>query len=265
MSKLVVVKGGGDLATGVAHRLFCSGFSLIVTELPCPTVVRRTVAFAQAVFSGSCAVEGVTAVKTNISDAEKVIAASKIPVIIDEAGECIKQYRPWAAVDAIIAKRNTGTYMNDAELVIALGPGFIAGVDVHAVIETMRGHELGRVIIDGTAIPDTGIPGEIGGHTAERLLRSPCEGVFQEVCSIGDTVSSGQIVGHVSGQPVRTGISGVLRGLINNGSKVHYKMKIGDVDPRCIKAQCYIISDKARAVGGGVLEALLWLGKGLRT
>lgn len=264
MGRLVVIKGGGDLATGVAHRLFRSGFSLIITELAQPTVVRRTVAFAQAVFSGSCVVEGVTAVKTNIAEVEQVIAAKQIPVIIiDETSECIKKCRPLAVVDAILAKRNTGTYKHDAGLVIALGPGFTAGVDVDAVIETMRGHALGRVIVDGAAASDTGVPGEIGGYTTERLLRSPCAGILRGICSIGETVSLGQIVAEVSGRPVRAKISGVLRGLINDGSNVQAKMKIGDIDPRCIRSQCYTISDKARAIGGGVLEALLWLGKGL--
>lgn len=260
MKKLVIIKGGGDLATGVASRLHRSSFAIIMTELPQPTVVRRTVAFAQAVYSGEHIVEGVKAVKANISEAPIILAAGEIPIVTAQTEACLKKYQPYALIDATIAKRNTGTSIKDASLVIGLGPGFTAGYDVHAVIETMRGHELGRVITSGATIANTGIPGEIGGYTTERLLRAPCAGAFRSVNEIGDMIVAGQVVAYVAKKPVIAAINGVLRGLINNGCVVHQGMKIGDIDPRCKKEQCITISDKARAVAGGVLEALLWLG-----
>ncbi len=256
-SQLVVIKGAGDLATGVAHRLFRSGFPLVMTELPQPTAIRRPVAFASAVFDGQVTVEGVTAVGTELEGAAAVAGSGRIAVVVDPLGEAVRLLRPWAVVDAVMAKRNTGTSMTDAPVVVAIGPGFTAGVDAHYVIETARGHYLGRVIAQGGALPDTGVPGEVGGRSGERLLRAPGDGVFRAAKAIGDSVATGEAVGDVAGLPVRTATAGVLRGLIHDGLAVVSGRKIGDVDPRGRREYCFTISDKARAVGGGVLEALL--------
>jgi xanthine dehydrogenase accessory factor len=257
MKRLVMIKGAGDMATGIAHRLFRSGFTIVMTELPQPTAIRRTVAFAEAVFSRSSTVEGVTAVRVEAKDAGRAVAEGRVAVIVDPAGSALAQLNPWAMVDAVLAKKNTGTTIDDAPVVIGVGPGFTAGVDVHAVIETMRGHYLGRVIDEGTAAANTGIPGAIGGYTLERIIRAPGKGVFAAVRAIGDTVTAGEIVGYVDSLPVRVVISGVLRGFLHEQLPVEQGMKIGDVDPRCERRHCFSISDKARAVGGGVLEALL--------
>ena len=256
-NRLVIVKGGGDLATGVAHRLFRSGFDVLVTEIAQPTVIRRTVAFASAVFSGAAEVEGVTAVHAIPRDIGRCLRRGKIPVLVDPGCSIAGSLKPWGLVDAVMAKKNTGTSLNDATVVIGAGPGFTAGVDVHRVVETMRGHDLGRVILSGSAQPDTGVPGEIGGYGRERLVTAPCDGIFTASADIGDSLSAGEVLGSVDGVPVRAGIGGVLRGMLHSGLPVRKNMKIGDVDPRGVKDYCRTISDKARAVGGGVLEALL--------
>lgn len=259
MQQLVIIKGAGDLASGIAHRLSRSGFRVVMTELPQPTVIRRTAAFAQAVFSGQAVVEGVAAVRVELAEALATAEAGRIAVVVDPEGRAVKHLRPWAVVDAILAKRNTGTSITDASVVIGVGPGFSAGEDVHLVVETMRGHYLGRVIEKGAAIPNTGEPGEIGGQTTLRILRAPCPGVFRAVASIADIVSSGDVVGYVEKEPVKAAISGVLRGLLQDGLTVSTGMKIGDIDPRSVPEHCFSISDKARAIGGGVLEGLLFM------
>lgn len=258
MNRLIVIKGAGDIATGIAHRLYRSGFPVVTTELSQPTVIRRTVAFAEAVYTGNIVVEEVTAVKTSMEGALEVVEEGKIPVVVDPTGAVIKKINPWAVVDAILAKKNTGTEITDAPVVVGVGPGFTAGVDVHMVIETMRGHYLGRVIHAGDAIPNTGLPGEIAGYTKERVLRAPCDGIFQAQQKIGAVVSAGQVVARVNQQPVVAAISGVLRGILHDGLTVETGMKIGDIDPRCQPEHCFTISDKAKAIGGGVLEALLY-------
>ncbi|WP_094603709.1 hypothetical protein SPSIL_038070 [Sporomusa silvacetica DSM 10669] len=260
MDRLIVIKGAGDLATGIAHRLFRSGFQIIMTELAQPTVIRRTVSFAEAVFNGVAVVEGVTAVKTEINKAVQIVNEGKIAVVIDESATVVELCKPWGVVDAILAKRNLGTQLGDAPVVIGVGPGFTAGVDVHAVVETKRGHYLGQVITHGQALPDTGIPGEIDGYTQERILRAPGKGIFQSLCRITQQVEAGEIVAQVNGLPVRATISGVLRGLLRDGLTVTPGLKVGDIDPRCVPEHCYAISDKARSVGGGVMEALFMLG-----
>ena len=261
MKKLVLVKGGGDLASGIVHRLFRCGFAVVISELPQPTVIRRTVAFAQAVYEGRCTVEGVEAVLSSAAEATAVAARGIIPVVVDAEGALWRTLRPWALVDATLAKRNTGTYKEQAELVIGVGPGFTAQQDVHAVVETNRGHDLGRVIMEGAAAPNTGVPGAIGGYTQERVLRAPAAGLFRCVRTIGDTVCAGETVAYAGEAPVCTQIAGVLRGLLREGLLVDAGMKVADVDPRCRQEHCFSISDKARAVGGGVVEALLYLGK----
>lgn len=260
MNRVIVVKGAGDLATGIAHRLFRSGFPIIMTELAQPTVIRRTVAFAEAVFTGTTVIEGVKAVRSEPDKAMQVAEEGNIAVVIDAEAAIVGRCKPRAVVDAILAKRNLGTKITDAPVVIGVGPGFTAGVDVHAVVETKRGHYLGRVITQGMALPNSGIPGNIGGYTQERILRAPCNGVFQSISRITRQVEAGEVVAHVNGCPVPATISGVLRGLIRDGLTVTAGLKIGDIDPRCVPEHCYTISDKARAVGGGVLEALFMLG-----
>lgn len=261
MGNLVLVKGGGDLASGIAHRLFRCGFSVVISELPQPTVIRHTVAFAEAVYQGRCTVEGVEAVLSSAAEAAAAIERGIIPVVVDAEGALWRDLRPWALVDATLAKRNTGTYREQAELVVGVGPGFTAQQDVHVVVETNRGHDLGRVILEGAAAPNTGIPGAIGGYTQERVLRAPAAGLFRCVRAIGDTVCVGEVVAYAGEEPVCTQIDGVLRGLLHEGLQVDAGMKVADVDPRCRREHCFSISDKARAVGGGVVEALLYLGK----
>jgi len=254
----VVIKGAGDVASGVAARLWRAGFPVVMTELPAPLAVRRTVSFCEAVYSGSMRVEDITALCC--SDLPAVQTAWRqglLPVVVDSTRDVIPSLRPWAVVDAILAKRNTGTQIDDAPLVIGLGPGFEAGRDVHAVVETNRGHCLGRVYWLGSAQPDTGIPGSVDGFTRERVIYAETAGVFQPAASIGDRVLAGDLVGTVGDTPVRAGIAGVLRGLIHGGVGVMPRVKLGDVDPRAEREHCFTISDKALAVGGGVLEALL--------
>ncbi len=247
------------MATGIAHRLFRSRFKVVITEVDKPTVVRRTVAFAQAIFSGEITVEGVRAKLTASSDIHETLSQGMIPVVIDPSATCISQLKPDAVIDAIIAKSNTGTALSDAPVVIGVGPGFTAGVDVGAVVETMRGHDLGRVYYEGAAINNTGIPGEVGGYTLERLIKAPVPGEFTSLRNIGDTVCAADVVGTVNGVEVKVAIPGILRGLIQDGIMVTTGMKIGDVDPRCRQEHCHSISDKARAVAGGALEAILHL------
>ena len=257
---LVVVKGGGDLATGVAHRLHRAGMWVIITELPQPTVIRRPVAFASAVFEGEISVEGVTARRVeSVTQALACLDEGVVPVLVDPQAGVVRELRPDVVVDATIAKRNLGTHISDAPIVVALGPGFTAGVDCHAVVETARGHYLGRVITQGQATPNTGVPGAVVGHAEDRVVRAPCAGVFRGERRIGDRVEAGQSVARVDGEPIVARISGVLRGLLADGLPVHAGMKVGDVDPRGVVDHCFTISDKARAVGGGVLEAILWL------
>ncbi len=256
----VVVKGGGDLATGVAHRLHRVGMRVVVTELARPMVIRRTVSFASAVFEGEIAVDGVRACLVDEVDAaHHLLDQGIIPVIVDPHADIIQRLGPQVVVDAIIAKRNLGTRLDDAPVVIGLGPGFTAGLDVHAVIETMRGHHLGKVIMEGMALLDTGVPGSIEGHTGDRVLRSPGEGCFRACASIGDQVASGDVMAHVDGRPLFARISGVLRGILHDGLEVKEGYKVGDVDPRGVVEYCFTISDKARAIGAGVLEAIMRL------
>jgi xanthine dehydrogenase accessory factor len=261
---LVAVKGAGDLATGVMHRLFRAGFAVMATELPQPTVLRRTVAFAEAVTQGQVRVEGVTACRANsIEEVQAALANESIPIVVDPDGTMLQQMLPSVLVEATLSKYNSGITINDAPIVIALGPGYEAGKDAHAVIETNRGHNLGRVYLEGCAEPDTGVPGTIGGYAGERLLRAPCAGRLYGVRRIGDQVQAGEIVAVVQSDagttPINATISGILRGLIREGLVVNTGMKVGDIDPRAVREHCFTISDKSRAVAGGVLEAIMHL------
>ena len=257
---LTVVRGGGDLATGTIHRLVRCGFNVIVLEVEKPTVIRRTVAFAQAVFDGETTVEGIQAVRTDgMEQVMKTLDEKRVPVLVDPSGMSINGLKPEIVVDATIVKRNLGTYKDMASIVIGLGPGFTAGEDVHAVVETNRGHDLGRVIYNGSAEPDTGNPGKIEGYGRERIIRAPVAGLIQTKAKIGNSVKKGDVVAFVDDTPVFAPLDGVLRGLIQQGLIVESQFKIGDVDPRNKPEYCFTISDKARAVAGGVLEAILHL------
>ena len=256
----VVIKGAGDLASGIAVRLAHCGFSIVMTDLEKPTAIRRTVCFSEAIRQGSFQVEDVTAsLAASIDEVPEILERGEIAVLVDPAAACVPALRPDAVVDAILAKRNLGTAIDDAPIVIGVGPGFSAGMDCRAVVETQRGHNLGRVIRSGPAAPNSGIPGNISGFTTERILRAPMDGVFSEIHHIGDIVEKGETVATVDGQPIQAAIRGTVRGLLPTGTVVYAGMKSGDVDPRCIVGNCYTVSDKARAVGGGVLEALLTL------
>lgn len=257
---LVVIRGAGDLASGVALRLWRAHIQVVMTDIPAPTAIRRTVCFSQAIVHGETTVEDVTARRTESPEAAlAVLKEGIIPVLADPEGSCIPVLRPDAVVDAILAKRNLGTKITDAPVVIGVGPGFTAGVDCHAVVETMRGHTLGRVIYRGSALPNTSIPGLVGGFAGERVLRAPADGILHQLADIGATVSEGDVVATVEEQPMRCTISGVLRGILPEGTPVFRGMKAGDVDPRGKREYCDTVSDKALAVGGGVLEAVLAL------
>ncbi|MBM6871142.1 EF2563 family selenium-dependent molybdenum hydroxylase system protein [Pseudoflavonifractor phocaeensis] len=259
---LVLIKGAGDLATGVAVRLYRSGFPVVMTDLSQPTAVRRTVAFCQCLYDGTATVEGITARAVTGAEAVRAaLAAGEVPVLADPAAE-IRTALPFdAVVDAILAKRNTGTTITDAPIVLALGPGFTAGADCHGVVETKRGHYLGRLITEGSAIPNTGVPGDVGGYTIQRLIRAPKAGVFHPVASIGDQVETGDLVARVDDAPVYAAMPGMVRGMLPDGLTVPAGMKAGDIDPRCTRDHCFTVSDKARAVGGGVLEGLLYFAR----
>lgn len=258
---LVVIRGAGDIATGIALRLWRAKFQVIMTDLEQPTAIRRTVCFSQAIPNGEATVEDVTAKRAEgPAQALALLDAGVIPVLADPIGACIPVLKPDAVVDAILAKKNLGTKLTDAPVVIGVGPGFTAGVDCRAVVETMRGHYLGRVIYHGSAQPNTGVPGLIGGFAGERVLRAPADGVFHPLLDIGAQVKQGDVAATVEGVPMVCTLDGVLRGILPEGTPVHRGMKAGDIDPRCKLEHCFCASDKALAVGGGVLEALLALG-----
>lgn len=254
------IRGAGDLATGIAVRLFRSGFRPVMSEIKNPTTVRRTVAFSPAIYEKSTVVEDIKGqFCENLIQAEKLIFQNIIPVMDDEKGKIMHTYKPNIIVDAIMAKKNLNTNINDAQIVIAVGPGFTVGKDCHAVIETKRGHNLGRVLWQGTASKNTGIPGEISGESVNRIIRATNDGKFKSVSKIGDLVKKGDIVGYSGDCPMYAKIDGVVRGLLQDGVNVFAGMKSGDIDPRGNIENCYTISDKASAIGGGVLEAILSL------
>lgn len=253
----ILVKGAGDLATGIGWRLKRAGYRVWMTDLEVPTAVRRTVAFSRAIYEGEARVEGILSCRvSDMKEAEEAEKAGKIPVFADPEAEIRALWQPEVVVDGILAKKNLGTRMTDAPLVIGVGPGFTAGTDCHCVIETKRGHYLGRVIDKGSAIPNTGVPGNVGGYTVERLLRAADSGIFQPLAEIGDYVTEGQTVAFSGDVPVKAQISGIIRGLLQAGVPVTKGMKAGDIDARCERNHCFTISDKARAIGGGVLEAV---------
>ena len=271
---LIVVRGAGDLATGTIHRLKKAGFRLLVLEAEHPAAIRRQVALSEAVYAGSARVEDVEAVRMDVDLAEKknrkelleqemerIWKKDGVPVLVDPAGLSIAALRPAVVVDAILAKKNLGTTKEMAPLVIALGPGFTAGEDVDVVIETKRGHNLGRVIRSGSAVPNTGIPGIIGGFGKERVMHAQAEGILRNVASIGDIVEARAVIAEIETEngtvPVEASLSGLLRGLIRDGYPVTKGFKIADIDPRKEELQnCFTISDKARCIAGSVLEVI---------
>ena len=295
---LIICRGAGDLATGIIHRLHRAGHRVIALETDYPAAIRRQVSFCEAVYDGSAAVEGVTArlvpaladaetdtetysgindtpaahivsEKWDSSAIEAVLEAGEVPLLIDPKGESIALLKPDVVVDAIIAKKNLGTTINMAPLVIGVGPGFTAGQDVHLVIESMRGHNLARIITDGMAQPNTGVPGNIAGFTSERVIHAPAAGYIHDVRKIGDIVQKGNEIARIYPDkesydnalseyvPVNATITGIIRGLIREGYYFREGFKIADIDPRESElTNCFTISDKARSIAGSVLEAV---------
>ncbi len=255
----VAIKGAGEMASGVAWRLWQARIrKIVLLEIPQPLAVRRKVSFCEAVYDGEMEVEGLKALRVaGMPDIYRTWEAGCIAVAVDPRWELLPALAPQVVIDAILAKRNIGTERSEAPLVLGLGPGFRAGGDCHMVIETNRGHSLGRVILAGGAEANTGIPGEIGGYARERVLRAPVAGVFTSARQIGEGVKAGETVGRVAGREVTAAIAGVIRGLIREGTEVEEGVKLGDIDPRAQAAHCAMISDKALAIAGGVLEAIL--------
>ena len=258
--KMILVRGGGDLATGVIHKLHQSGYQILILECDRPSAIRRHVAFCEAVYDGTAEVEGVVCRRVTEDDirtqCRKCWAQGEIPLLTDTDGKYIRELEPEAVIDAILAKKNLGTRISDAPLVIGIGPGFTAAGDCHFVIETQRGEHLGEVIREGSAIPNNGIPGNIGGYTVERLLKASADGIMHPVARIGDVVKKGQIVARCGDEPVYARLHGIVRGMLQEGVPVKKGLKIGDVDARIEEKLCYTISDKARKIGNGVAEAI---------
>lgn len=273
MNELVIVRGGGDIAAGTVYKLYKCGFDVLILETAFPSAIRRNVAFSEAVYEKEKTVEDVTCyLAEDIEDAKRLLREGKLALLVDPEGVCIPELKPMAVVDGILAKRNLGTTRDMAPITIGLGPGFEAGKDVDAVVETMRGHSLGRVIYQGFAIKNTGIPGEICGYTSERVIHSPAAGMMKNVRKITDIVEKGDVIawietendGKIPGEklivPVKASVNGLLRGMIRDGYPVTKGLKIADIDPRVEEYDnCFTISDKARCVAGGALEALLCL------
>ena len=263
MKDLIIVRGGGDLATGTIYKLKKSGFPVLILEVANPSAIRRNVAFCEAVYQGTQKVEDMTCyLADSLEQAQQFLKEGKLTVLVDPKGIAISALQPLAVVDAILAKKNLGTNQNMAPITVALGPGFTAGTDVDAVIETKRGHNLGRVLWQGCAAPNTGIPGIIGGYGKERVIHCPAKGILRNVKKITDTVSKGDVIAVVETQkgiiPVEATLDGILRGLIRDGYAVTVGFKIADIDPRTDEYNnCFTISDKARCIAGGVLEAIL--------
>lgn len=258
LNNIVVFRGGGDVATGSIQKLFRTGFKVLVLEMKKPLCIRRYVSTAQAIFDGEVRIEDFTARKVeNLDQIKKAWDENVVPVFVDPKAEILEELKPMAVVDGTLAKKNIGTNKNMADITIALGPGYEAGVDVDYVIETNRGHDLGRLIFEGFAEKNTGIPGNIKGFTSERILRAVDDGEIQVIEDIGSVVKKDQVVALVNGKEIKSQLDGMVRGMIGNGSFVTKGLKIGDVDPRVIPKNAKTISDKARLIGGGCLEAIL--------
>lgn len=258
MKPLVLVRSGGDIASGIVYRLRRAGYPVVINEIAIPTMIRREVSYGNAVHRGEMLLERMTARHITLKEVPPILKENVIiPVVTELYDEVLKVLQPQIVVDAILAKRNVGTSKDDASLVIGCGPGFEAKKDVHVVIETMRGHFLGRCIYNGAAQPNTGIPGNVGGYTLERVMKSPCDGLFIAKRHIGEQVQAGEIIGYVNEEPVKSQIKGMLRGILASKLMVTTGFKLADVDSRCEESHCFTISDKALAIGGGVMEAIL--------
>ncbi|WP_040211057.1 selenium-dependent molybdenum cofactor biosynthesis protein YqeB [Clostridium polynesiense] len=257
----VIIRGGGDLASGIIQKLHRSGFKVLVLEIKNPTAIRRAAAFSEAIYVGEVVLEGIKAVKaSSLEDVEEAWNKKEVPVAVDEEGKYIELIKPKILVDAIIAKKNLGTKRDMADITIAVGPGFTAGEDVDAVIESMRGHNLGRIIFKGQAQQNTGIPGNVQGFSKERVIYSPYSGVLTDALDIGTAVNKEEVIAYIGGKSVKASITGILRGILRSGSIVAEGTKLADIDPRMEERDnCFTISDKARSIGGGVLEAVLYL------
>jgi xanthine dehydrogenase accessory factor len=254
----VLIRGGGEMASGIAHRLHQCHMRVLMTEIAAPTAVRRTVAFAEAIYRGCHAIEDVKSRRVStINEAQKLWDGGIIPIFVDPGATVRREAKPAVIVDAIMAKKAGNTAISDAPLVVGIGPGFIVGENAHAVVESNRGYHLGRVIWHGAAEPDTGVPAPVAGYTATRVLRAPRNGLFRAIRDIGDIVQEGEIVAEVDSMPLAAGLSGVIRGMLHDAVQVEAGIKVGDIDPRGEREYCYTISDKARAIGGGVVEAIL--------
>lgn len=263
MSGIIAVRGAGDLASGVLLRLVHCGFRVIALECAQPSAIRRAAAFSEAVYDGTHTVEDITAERiSNWQACEPVWQAGRLPVLVDAQAQSVAAQKPLALIDAILAKKNCGTSRDMAPITIALGPGFTAGVDADAVIETQRGHDLGRILYTGSALPNTGVPGVIAGYSHERVIHAPAAGAMHPFAQIGDLVEKGQPIAEIGGVIVPASLTGVLRGLIRTDYPVTAGLKIADIDPRVSEQKnCFTISDKSRCIAGGVLEALLHLAK----
>lgn len=267
MNNLIIVRGGGDIATGTIMKLHQCGFPVLILEIDTPSAIRRNVAFCEAVYQGTQTVEGVCCrLAKDVTEARQMLEDGQLVLLVDPDCRCLTELQPLALVDAILAKKNLGTSRSMAPIIVALGPGFTAGSDADAVIETQRGHNLGRVLYTGSAAPNTGIPGKIAGFDKERVIHSPAAGILHNVCAITDTVQKGQLLATIEtadgNVPVHASLDGLLRGLIRDGYPVTKGFKIADIDPRASEYDnCFTISDKARCIAGGVLEAILHLKK----
>lgn len=258
MKPVILIRSGGDIASGAIYRLWRAGYPVVISEIAIPTMIRREVSYGNAVHRGEMVLERIRSRHVPLYQArELLVSREAIPVITEPYEEVLASIKPEIVVDAILAKRNLGTKRSDADLVIACGPGFVAGKDVDVVVETMRGHTLGRCIYDGPALANTGIPGNVGGYTHERVMKSPAEGLFIAKRHIGEFVEAGEVIGYVDDVPVTSKIKGILRGILASKLLVTKGFKLADVDARCEEFHCFTISDKALAVGGGIMEAIL--------
>ena len=261
---IVLVRGGGDLATGVIQKFYRTGFKVVVLETEKPLAIRRTVALCQAVYKGEIKVEDMQAcLVSSPKECQKIWKQGKIPILIDPQAKEIDTIKPHILIDAIMAKKNLGTHKKIAPITIALGPGFEAGVDTDVVIETKRGHDLGKLIFKGTAIKDTKVPGELNGKSTERVIHAPCSGIIKHIKKIGDQIKEGEVLFYIGEKEIHSPLSGTLRGLIHEEVYISTGLKCADIDPR--EVDCYSISDKARALGGAALEAAMMLQKGVAT
>jgi len=256
MKPVILVRGGGDIASGIIYRLRRANYPVIVTEIAIPTMIRREVCYGNAVHKGEMILERFLSKHVPLEEGIELLGSEIIPVVTEAYETVLNKVQPAVIVDAILAKKNYGTHKDDAELVIGVGPGFSAGEDVDVVIETMRGHTLGRCIYDGAAIPNTGVPGNVGGYTHERVMHSPVEGLFTAKRHIGEFVQAGEVVGYVDKTPIKSKIQGYLRGILASGLLVTKGFKLADVDARCEESNCFSISDKALSIAGGVMEAI---------